>query len=140
MDVKKTFKIEGRRAGAIFNIFNRIHSGKLLGEIGPDECDVQFLDLGNPRNDSMRSDLGYIQDTKYKINLSWCVLVTVTCGEVERYTASVENENGREVIRIIVERSHAGYGGMIYSMRATLEPMYNPEEIISHLIIKDIAE
>ncbi len=112
----------------------------VAGEIDFGDCDgnVEELDIGDQ---SMIANLGYMQDNKYLINFKWCKLMTLTCGYVERYIILVEKSchDISKMHRIIVERSAEECSGIFCSAQAQFEPAFRPDEIISHLIMKDIA-
>ena len=142
MDVRQLYEIEYHRAANIFNYFAKIHMKLMSGELDFGEGLTEQLDIGDPGEESCTEMLGYIQDTKYSIYLKRSALETLTCGELQRFVAIIDkaHDNGREAHRIIVERSCAGYSGMFYSAQAEFEPNFHPDQIISHLIMKDIAE
>ena len=144
MEFKQVYEIDEYRAAIIFNYFDKIHMRLVSGELDFGECDgdVEELDIGDPSNKSMIANLGYMQDTKYVISFKWCKLMTLTWGYVERYIISIEKScyDGNEVHRIIVERSAEECSGIFCSTQAQFEPTFHPDGIISHLIMKDIAE
>ena len=142
MKIKQVFEIDEHRTAIIFNHFRRIRMKLISGELDFYEGQAEHLDIGGPEDESMIEMLGYIQDTKYPIHLRWCALETLTCGEIQRFIAKIDkaHDDGREVHRMIVEQSAAGYSGIFCSVQAIFEQTFHPDEIISHLIMKDIAE
>ena len=142
MKIKQIFEIDEHRTAIIFNHFRRIRMKLISGELDFYEGEAEHLDIGGPEDESMIEMLGYIQDTKYLIHLRWCMLETLTCGEIQRFIAKIDKapDDGQEVHRLIVEQSAAGYSGIFCSAQGTFEPTFHPDEIISHLIMKDIAE
>ncbi len=142
MEFKQAYEIDEYRSAIIFNYFDKTHMRLLSGELDFGEGKVIWLDIGDPGDDSLTAMLGYIQDTKYPIYLQWCALETLVCGEMQRFIAKIDKapDDGTEIHRIIVERSAAGFSGIFYTVNAISEPNFHPDEIISHLIMKDIAE
>ena len=126
----------------MFNYFERIHMKLISGELDFNEGQAEVLDICGPEDESMIVMLGYIQDTEYPFYLQWCLLETLKCGEVQQFIAKIDkaHDDGQEVHRIIVERSAAGYSGIFCSAQAIFEPNFHPDQIISHLIMKDIEE
>ena len=142
MDVRQLYEIEYHRAANIFNYFAKIHMKLMSGELDFGEGLTEQLDIGDPGEESCTEMLGYIQDTKYSIYLKRSALETLTCGALQRFVAIIDKapDEGQEVHRLIVELSAAGYSGIFCSAQGTFEPTFHPDKIISHLIMKDIAE
>ena len=136
------FEIDPSRAALIFAHFEKIHVKLIQGELDYGEGETALLDIGDPYDHSMRASLGYMEDSKYGMHLSWCSIHTVTLGEIQKYMVMIDRsfDGGEIVHHLIVERCNGIISGMFYCPHKSLEPKFNPNEIVSHLIMKDLQE
>jgi hypothetical protein len=136
------FEIDTYRAAMIFNHFEKIHTRLIDGELDYGEGEWDIVNIGDPYDHSMRASLGYMEDSKYGIHLSWCSIHTVTLGEIQRYIATIDRsrDSGEIVYHLIVEQGDGIINGMFYCHHDTLPTEFHPDEIVSHLILKDLQE
>ncbi len=135
-------EVEPTRAALIYNHFEKSRNRIISGELEIGEHEGTLLEIGDPYDVSMRASLGYLQDSKYVIYLEWCLLQTLTHGEIERFIARIEQtkDDGGLVNRLIVEHCDGEIRGMFYS-KPVFHPLeFHPNEIVLHLIMKDLAE
>ena len=136
------FEIDPYRAAIIFGHFEKIHARLIDGELDYGEGEAELLSIGDPYDHSMRASLGYLEDSKYGIHLSWCSIYTLTSGELHRYSATIDRakDNGEVIHHLIVERCDKIISGKFYCQHTSLEPEFHPDTIVSHLIMKDLQE
>jgi len=136
------FEIDPYRSAVMFNHFEKIHMKIIDGEFDCGEGDVDMVDIGDPYDRSVRASLGYMEDSKYGMHLSWCSIRTLTNGEIQRYITKIDKakDDGELVHYLIVERCDGIIRGMFYCPHKSLQPEFHPNEIVSHLILKDLQE
>ena len=134
------FEIDPYRAAMVFRHFEKTHMRLIDGELDYGEGTFDALEIGDPYHASMRESLGYMEDSKYGIHLSWCALNTVTLGEMHRYIAAIDStmDGGEVVASLIVERSDDNIKGIFYCSRDSLNNDFDPDEVVSHIIRKNL--
>lgn len=135
------FVVDEHRAALVFRYFNDIHMRLHNNEIANTEEDTDNIDIGDPYSVSMRTDLGVLEDGIYSMKLDWMLLCTITCGDMQRFVADItitELDNNLSHV-LIVEQSDAGYCCAFYSEQEAFHPKYKPDEILGHIILRDLA-
>ena len=136
------FEIDPYRAAMIYRHFEKIHMRIIDGELDYGEGEMDVINIGDPYDHSIRVSIGYLEDSKYGIHLSWCSMFTLTDGTIQRYTATVDRsrDGGETINHLILERCEDVITGMFYCPHKSFDDDLHPNEIVSHLIQKDLRE
>ena len=142
MNYMHKFEINEQRAALIFSHFERTHLRLIKSIIGEIDNEPDKLDIGDPDDISMKTTIGHLEDSKYDIFLEWCTMQTLSYGEIQRYIAYIKTKEQicGALCQLIVEGSEGIISGLYCSAIETSAPAIHPDEFISHIIMKDIAE
>ena len=136
------FEIDEHRAALIFRHFDRIHMRIIGSGIADIKGETEPMNIGDPYEVSMKTEIGLIEDSKYTIRLDWLLLITLMCGELQRFVVDVKRKicDGDLTHTLIVEHSDGNYCGAFYSEQETFLPTFNADELVAHILLKDIEE
>ncbi len=142
MNYLHQYEIHEDRASILWTYFHRICMRVISNKDFIGTCEGGPLDIGDPHDISSTTHIGYLEDSKYEIDLLWCLIDTVTVGTIVRLVADIKatGVNDAETYSIIVEKSGDVCFGKAYSEQGSFIPNGNIDDIILHLITKEIAE